>query len=105
MPPPTQIYFQAHNAGLQDPWGSVNQAYTARNKHCILKGTAQDYHAIKPIATAWQSEKLQEKDKKWQNTVFKLDYAPFSPLISLQCMFQVKVSIKTSNLYLEQFSQ
>lgn len=83
----------------------MNQAYVAQKERCILKVTAQDCHTIKSIATAWQSEKSQEKDKKLQNAVFKLDYAHFSPLMSLQCMFQVKVSIKTSNLYLEQFSR
>lgn len=83
----------------------MNQGYVAQNKWCILNVTAWNNHAITPIVTASQSEKLQEEDQKLQNTVFRLDYVHFGPLIFLQHMFQVKSQKKkNSNHYLEQFS-
>lgn len=87
----------------------MNRGYLAQNKWCVLTVTAQNDHAIMPIATASQSEKLQKEDQKLQNTVFRLDYVHFSPLIFLQHMFQVKSQQqqqqkKTSNHYFKQFS-
>lgn len=68
----------------------MNRGYLAQNKRCVLNVAAQNNRAIMPIATASQSEKLQKEDQKLQNTVFRLDYVHFSPLIFLQHMFQVK---------------